>query len=70
MDAVAREMARDNVHQARAGYWYLDPRDGRYRPTWRGAALMTWKLAWPVGAIRRARRRGRTAALLRRLEAP
>jgi hypothetical protein len=68
-EELGRDFERDNARDARSGYWYLDAGDGKYRPTWKGAVLMAWKLAWPMGALRRALRRRRAAALLRRLEA-
>ena len=47
------------------GYYYLDGARRLYRPTWKGAFLMTGKHMWPVGAIRRAMGRRRAAGRLR-----
>jgi len=41
--------------QAEFGYYYLDEQKGVFRPTWKGAYLMTWRLAWPVSSIIKAR---------------
>src|SRR5262249_19873710 len=69
LDELVRGWEHDNARQAGLGYWYLDADGARYRPTWKGALLMTWKLAWPVGALRRLLRRWQAAQRLRRLEA-
>ena len=58
--AVLREMGA----QREAGYVYVDPGTGAYRPTWKGAALMTWRLLWPMKTIARARLRRRASALV------
>ena len=49
------------------GYYALDADRGVVRPTWKGAALITWKLLWPVKPLYRARRRRATQQLLERL---
>lgn len=49
VQAMQRELAR----QVPTGYLCLDPDGAFYRPSWKGAVLMTWKLAWPASAIRR-----------------
>ena len=46
-------MSRDLERQADRGYFRPDPTTDKYRPTIKGALLMTWKLAWPVGQIRK-----------------
>ncbi len=48
VEAMRRELAR----QVPTGYLWLDAAGEFYRPTWKGALLMTWKLAWPVKPIR------------------
>jgi hypothetical protein len=71
-DPIAYRQAQDEENYARlmdAGYLFYDARDDVYRPTWKAAILMCWKNQWPVGAIRRSRKRRRTAALLKELEA-
>ena len=67
-DPVGCQQAYTNRERARfveCGYMYLDPDADCYRATWKGAVLMAWKLIWPVSAVRRARLRRRTEALLR-----
>jgi len=49
------------------GYYALDADHGVVRPTWKGAALITWRLLWPVKPLYRARRRRATEQLLERL---
>src|SRR5262249_15975703 len=65
---VVRRLERDGAGGVESGYGYLDAGGAGYRPTWKGALLMTWKVAWPVGALRRVLRRRQAAGLLRRLE--
>ncbi len=47
---------------------WVEAPGARYRLTWKGAVLTTWKLSWPVVAVRRALYRHRAAALVRRLD--
>jgi hypothetical protein len=61
-EALVEEVAR----QVPKGYVYRDAA-GDFRPTVKGAVLMTWKNLWPVPAIRKARRRRRGERLLREL---
>jgi hypothetical protein len=49
------------------GYYAFDAVRGVVRPTWKGAALITWRLLWPVKPLFRARRRRATRQLLDRL---
>jgi hypothetical protein len=49
------------------GFYTRDEAAGAYRPTWKGACLMTWGRLWPVGAIRHALRRRRAVRTLRAL---
>ena len=48
----------------RAGYMQLDAAQSVYRPTIKGACLMTWQELWPFKGIRLAGRRRREAKLL------
>jgi hypothetical protein len=50
-----------------AGYYVLDEARGVVRPTWKGAAMVTWRLIWPIRPLYRARRRWATRRLLDRL---
>ena len=53
--------------QAEFGYFYLDEKSNLFRPTWKGAFLMTWKLAWPVGQLRKVAIKSRARATMRSL---
>jgi hypothetical protein len=58
---------RIRAHHVATGYYYLDELHGVYRPTWKGAVLMTWRLIWPLRPLYRAWRRRPTRQLLREL---
>ena len=45
----------------------LDAAAGVYRPTLKGAYLMTWGLMWPMKAVRQWQMRNRSQALQREL---
>jgi hypothetical protein len=62
--------ARSLAAWVAAGYYALDEANGVVRPTWKGAALVTWRLLWPVKPLFRARRRRATRRLLDRLGVP
>jgi hypothetical protein len=64
---VKSSIRREMAEQEQAGYFFVDAAARFYRPTWRGAYLMTWKLLFPVKAIRRALRDRRARGLLREL---
>jgi hypothetical protein len=71
-DAVAylsRAMVEELEAQIETGYMYLSQNEGLYRPTWKGAFLMTWALLWPFSAMRRWLRDREAQRLLRELEA-
>jgi hypothetical protein len=46
-------MRRDFEKQVEFGYLYLTADGQWFKPTFKGAVLMTWKLVWPIGMIRR-----------------
>ena len=48
-------MNRWSSGQIDTGYMYLSPHERLYRPTWKGAFLMTWGQLWPFKAIRQQR---------------
>ena len=56
LSVLAEEMQRDFREQEARGWYYLDPAAIEYRMTFTGAYLMTWRLLWPVGTIRKLRR--------------
>jgi hypothetical protein len=68
LESLQKSLTREMTGQVEAGYYYLDEDADAYRPTWKGAILMTWKLVWPVGPIRRALRLRRAARLLDTLQ--
>jgi hypothetical protein len=55
------------AYHVETGYYYLDESRGVFRPTWKGALLMTWRLLWPLRPLYRAWRRRPTRKLLREL---
>jgi hypothetical protein len=54
VNAMSASMTKTLMKQAEFGYLYLDERGEFFRPTCKGAVLMTWKMAWPAGMISRA----------------
>ena len=62
------KMVEDYEEQVQFGRLSLDPKTGRYVPTWRGAYLMTWGLLWPVKPIRTMLDRRRSNAALQSLD--
>ncbi len=46
-------ITRDFIVQAELGFYYLDKDGEKFRPSWKGAILMTWKLVFPVNIIRK-----------------
>lgn len=56
------------AHFVATGYYFLDESRGVYRPTWKGAVLMTWRLLWPIRPFYRAWRRRSTNKLLDQLD--
>ena len=52
---VEKSLARDYARQAEAGYFYLDEEADVYRPTWKGAYLMTWTFLWPISRLQKMR---------------
>ena len=67
-DVVRRDLANEMAGQIDTGFLYLDEQNGVYRPTFKGALLMTWKNCWPATTIRRASRRRAANALRARWE--
>lgn len=60
-EALTRQMGA----QVDAGFLFVD--GDHYRPTWKGAAIMSWRLLWPMKAIRERRVRRRAESLLKEL---
>lgn len=64
---LSRTIAREAASQVETGYLRVDERGGVFRPTAKGALLMTWKMLPPFSTIRRARIERRGMELLRTL---
>lgn len=64
--AMSYSFTRTLMRQVEFGYLYLDEAANVFRPTIKGAILMTWKLAWPTGMIRRALIRRKARRLMNR----
>ena len=62
-------MIEDYEEQVKFGLLYLDQGAAVYRPTWKGAYLMTWSQLQPVKYFREARERGKSQAALKALQA-
>ncbi|HEX8175411.1 MAG TPA: hypothetical protein VF543_09850 [Pyrinomonadaceae bacterium] len=56
------------MRQVEFGYLYLDEKAGVFRPTVKGAILMTWKMAWPTGMIKRALIKRKARRLMNRFK--
>jgi len=67
IDAFRANYGKVIETQSRMGYFTRDGSSHNYRPTWKGACLMTWKLCWPIKQARAALNRARTDRLLRDL---
>jgi hypothetical protein len=63
--SILRDWTETLAHQAELGYFWHDEEGGVYRPTWKGAVLMTWKLLWPWSSIQRVLRKRQARRLLR-----
>lgn len=61
-------MAEEMTAARKAGYIYLGQDEINYRPTLKGAFLMTWQELWPFKAIRKLRRKQKALNLLSELE--
>ncbi len=57
-------LLKEFTDQVSVGWLYFDEENDVFRPTWKGACLMTWKLCWPVSWLRRMQRRKRAMQLL------
>lgn len=66
---VAYSSAKAFARQVEFGYMYLDDSSGSYRPTLKGALLMSWKLLWPVKQVRAVMAKRKAAETLRSLGA-
>jgi len=55
--AIRESMTKEMSRQIDCGYLRLDALSRSYRPTMKGACLMTWTRVWPVSSIRTGLRR-------------
>jgi hypothetical protein len=51
---LCRVIVESYEQQVRFGWLSLSRSEEVYRPTWKGAFLMTWGLLWPVNALRKS----------------
>jgi hypothetical protein len=65
LDRLRAGMLKEQTDQVEIGWLWFDEQYDVFRPTWKGACLMAWKLAWPVSAYRQSARRRRAWAFLR-----
>ena len=56
---------KETAKFAECGYYFLDEAKGVYRPTWKGAILMSGKLRWPIKQIRVMLARRKAERILR-----
>lgn len=64
LDHLRDAMVKEQNEQVDVGWLWFDEDSAAFRPSWKGACLITWKLCWPVAALRRAARRRRARRLL------
>ncbi len=64
---LSAALVREMTNQVAIGYYRLDERAQAFRPTWKGAFLMSWKLLEPMRSVQRWLVRRRTEILLREL---
>lgn len=68
MEEFRNNLVEDLGYLPSKGYWAYDAENDIYRITWKGAFLLTWRLAWPVGAIRKWSQRQEAKRLLKSLD--
>jgi hypothetical protein len=61
---LAKEHAGSLDGQVRCGRYYLSKRTNEYRPTLKGAFLMSWSLMWPMSFFRRSAMHRRARRIL------
>jgi hypothetical protein len=67
IDYLRQEWRDDMARNVAVGYFRLDEPAGVYRPTFKGACLMTWRLLFPVKTLRRLAQRWQARRLVREL---
>ena len=63
VDYQRRLETASKEHMVRCGYWWLEEDNRVYRPTWKGAILMAWRLLPPFRQLIRWQRTRRAAAV-------
>jgi hypothetical protein len=63
---LAESVRETYQKQVRTGYLWWDARAKAFRPTWKGALLMTWKMLPPMSALARRTRARQNQAFLER----
>ncbi|HKS29422.1 MAG TPA: hypothetical protein VJS44_16450 [Pyrinomonadaceae bacterium] len=66
--SVSTSFTKTLMKQVEFGYLYLDEKASVFRPTIKGAILMTWKMAWPAGMIKRALIKRRARRIMSRFK--
>jgi hypothetical protein len=66
---LAKEHSGSLDGQVRCGRYYLSKRTNAYRPTLKGAFLMSWSLMWPMSFFRRSAMQRRARKILREFRA-
>lgn len=69
ISAQEQRIVEDFNEQVGFGRLSLDTAAGVYRPTWKGAYLMTWSQLWPMKNIRKSQERTKSRIILKELEA-
>jgi hypothetical protein len=67
IDDFCRSAEKSLTRQVDMGYYYLDSTSQKYRPTLKGAFIQTWKLVWPIAAIRKFLENARNNKLIKPL---
>jgi hypothetical protein len=70
IDRTLREWQRNTARLVSLGYMYLESSGQRFRYTWKGAFLSTWRLIQPIKGWRIKLRDRRALALWRKLQMP
>lgn len=65
---LAHAIVQEVEGQIGTGYFYLAEEEEVFRPTWKGALMMTWSQLWPFKAMAIAKRNKKARELLAELE--
>lgn len=70
LESMRKEVIRDLQRMRHMGYLVHDEMENAYRPTWKGAILMTLRIIWPLSSIRRMIRRQKGNRIINSLLSP